>query len=76
MKFVDALAVVKPEPEIGIKLEFKPNGDVNLVAIEECGTIWYIVKLNKDGVLKLQSSIPARLGFKLIDGGYIKTEKI
>ncbi len=77
MKFVDAAVkeVKKPEPEVGLKLKFNTDGTVELLAIDESGSTWYLIKIIKEGTFYLQPSVPKELGFPLVTGGYIKTEK-
>lgn len=78
MKFVDAAVkeVKKPEPEVGLKLKFNTDGSVELLAIDEGGATWYLLKIRKEGTIYLQPSVPRELGFQLVSGGYVKTEKL
>ena len=77
MKFVDAAVkeVKKTEPEVGLKLRFNVDGTVELLAIAEGGATWFLLKIRKEGTFYLQPSVPKELGFPLVTGGYIKTEK-
>lgn len=49
------------------------DGTIALVATKKGGVFYDVIKIMKDGRLRLSGSVPKSLGFDLTEGGYIKT---
>lgn len=47
------------------------NGNIGLCAIEECGAIWDIVKINKGGTFKRYSNVSRGTGLEVTSDGKI-----
>ena len=61
-----------PAREFELKLEFRDDGRVVIVAEDPEGYVWNLLALNTDGTFSRVNSVPGNIGFSVNARGQIK----